>query len=416
MWQQLALNSRVGNTEPTSTAPRSGVSEPFGCLAVLPGGLEQAGAAELQNLGASDPLPLRRAVSCRVNLATYYRLHLQARLPFRLLRQLASFPCRNGAELQLGVQTAADWDVWLPPERSFRVDVSGSIPGFTHSHYSALAVKNALVDLQRHRWGRRSSVDLETPDLSLQVHLSAGRPGRPPTATISLDGSGGSLHRRGYRGAMGRAPLKENLASGLITLCGWDGSVPLVDPLCGSGTLLIEAVARVLGRAPGLVAGAARRFALENWPDFNPNLWQLELKAARGLQRSTLAGGRPLAPVIGCDLNPEMIAQARANATAAGVAHVVEWRVGDLRDLQPPAEAGMVVTNPPYGSRLGDLDELPGLYADLSRVLKQRCRGWQLWLLSGQPELTEALRMKASRRIPINNGGIDCRWLHYEIR
>jgi putative N6-adenine-specific DNA methylase len=416
LWQVRALNSRVGNTEPTSTESRCDRDSSFDCLAVLPAGLEQAGATELLALGATDPRPLRRAVRCHVDLGTYYRLHLQARTPFRLLRELASFPCRNSTELQAGVLGAADWDFWLPPERSFRVDASGAIRGLSHSHYNALAVKNALVDRQRDHGGRRSSVNLDDPDLSLHLHLSAGRPGETPRATLSLNGSGISLHRRGYRPAMGQAPLKENLAAGLMALSGWDGSVPLVDPLCGSGTLLIEAVSGVLGRAPGLIAAGTRHFALEKWPDFNPDLWQRELEVARTLRRSTLADGRPLAPVIGSDLDPKVISQARANASAAGLDGFVEWRVGDLRDLQPPATPGMLVTNPPYGARLGAREELPGLYADLSRMLKQRCRGWQLWLLSGDPALSEALHLKASRRIPISNGGIDCRWLHYEIR
>jgi putative N6-adenine-specific DNA methylase len=416
LWQVRALSSRVGNTEPTSTESRYDRGSRFGCLAVLPAGLEQTGAAELLELGAADPRPLRRAVRCHVDLATYYRLHLQARTPFRLLRELASFPCRNSTELHAGVQGAADWDVWLPPERSFRVDASGAIPGLSHSHYNALAVKNALVDRQRNHGGRRSSVNLENPDLSLHLHLSAGRPGQTPMATLSLNGSGDSLHRRGYRPAMGQAPLKENLAAGLMTLSGWDGSVPLVDPMCGSGTLLIEAVSHVLGRAPGLIAANARHFAFENWPDFSADLWQRELELARALHRFTLADGRPLAPVIGSDLDPQVITQARANASAAGLDGFVEWRVGDLRDLQPPATPGMLVTNPPYGARLGEREELPELYADLSRMLKQRCRGWGLWLLSGDPRLSEALHLKASRRIPISNGGIDCRWLHYEIR
>jgi len=203
------------------------------------------------------------------------------------------------------VQRGADWDRWLPPELSFRVDASGSIPGLSHSHYNALQVKNALVDGQRRRWGARSSVDLDDPDLSLHLHLSPGRPGQTPQATLSLDGSGDSLHRRGYRAAMGLAPLKENLAAGLIRLTGWDGSVPLADPLCGSGTLLIEAACIALGRQPGL----DRRFALERWPDFDGRLWNREVEAAAALEADALADGRPLAPIVGQELDPAVLLQ-----------------------------------------------------------------------------------------------------------
>ena len=384
----------------------------FLCNAVLPPGLEEAGAAELAELGATEVQPLRRAVRCRTDLATYYRLHLRARLPFRLLRQLAAFPCRGRDDLYDGVQRATDWNHWLPPELSFRVDASGSLPGLNHSHYNALQVKNALVDWQRSRWGQRSTVDLNDPDLALHLHLSAGRPGQTPQASLSLDGSGDSLHRRGYRAAMGLAPLKENLAAGLIRLTGWDGSVPLADPLCGSGTLLIEAACMALGRQPGL----ERRFALERWPDFDGRLWMQEVEAASALERQQLADGRPLAPVLGNEADPLVLAQTRANAEAAGVAPWLQLQAGDCRDFQPPPGPGVLVCNPPYGERIGERDELEQLYADLGAMVKERCGGWDLWLLSGNPELTGALRMKASRRIPVSNGGIDCRWLHYAIR
>ena len=386
------------------------MTEPIHGVAVVPPGLEQPASAELEALGCQEVEQRRRAVAFRTDLAGYCRLHLQARLPFRLLRQLARFPCRNRQELYAGVQSAIQtlplWEQWLAPEASLRVDASGSAPGLSHSHYSALEVKNALVDLQRQHFGSRSSVDLDDPDRSFHLHLGGGE------AVLSLDGSGASLHRRGYRAAMGLAPLKENLAAGLIALTGWDGSVPLADPLCGSGTLLIEAARLALGRAPGL----GRHFALERWPDFDAALWQQELEAARGLARDRLADGRPLAPLVGLEREPEVLAQARHNAAAAGVAPWIELQHGDCRDFQPPPGPGVLVCNPPYGERLGEPGELEALYADLGAMVKQRCSGWTLWLLSGNPQLTGALRMKASRRIPVSNGGIDCRWLRYEIR
>ena len=399
-----------------------GITEPgrgeraFSGIAVLPPGLEEEGARELATLGAEAVQPLRRAVRFRANLATLYRLHLQARLPFRILRELGRFPCRSREELYRGVQQAADWEQWLPPVHSFRVDASGTAPGLTHSHYSALQVKNALVDWQRSWWGERSSIDLDDPDLALHLHLSPGLPGQKPEATLSADGSGASLHRRSYRAAMGLAPLKENLAAGLIALTGWDGTVPLVDPLCGSGTLLIEAACRALGRAPGLAPTGPRAFALQRWPDFDAELWEQEVAAAQARAQSGLANGQALAPIVGNEADPEVIAQARSNVTAADLEGAIELRGGDFRDFLPPEGQGVLVCNPPYGERIGERDELEQLYADLGHMVKERCGGWQLWLLSGNPALTGALRMKASRRIPVSNGGIDCRWLLYEIR
>ena len=375
-------------------------------IAVVPPGLEDAAATELTALGCQAVARLRRAVRFQTDLAGYYRLHLQARLPFRLLLELAQFPCRSKDELYDGVQRAVDWSRWLPPGATFRVDATGSAPGLNHSHYSALQVKNALVDLQRQQWGARSSVDLDNPDLSIHLHLGGGE------AALSLDGSGGSLHRRGYRAAMGLAPLKENLAAGLIALTGWDGSVPLADPLCGSGTLLIEAACLALGRAPGL----GRHFALERWPKFDSQLWQQERQAASDLARETLPSGAALAPIVGREQDPGVLDQAHSNAEAAGIASALELSLGDCRDFMPPPGPGILVCNPPYGERIGEREGLETLYADLGRMVKERCGGWSLWLLSGNPELTGALKMKASRRIPISNGGIDCRWLHYEVR
>ena len=399
------------------------MTEPISGLAVVPPGLENPAAAELTALGCRNVVPLRRAVRFHTDLAGFYRLHLQARLPFRLLRELAHFPCFGKEDLYDGVQGAADWQYWLPPEASFRVDASGSAPGLNHSHYSALQVKNAIVDLQRQHWGARSSVNLDDPDLAIHLHLGSSRQGSgsrqsggsragDPEATLSLDGSGGSLHRRGYRAAMGLAPLKENLAAGLIALTGWDGSVPLADPLCGSGSLLIEAACMALGRAPGL----DRSFSLEHWPDFDANLWAQERQQALKLARKTTANGQAIAPVIGMEQDPGVLDQAQSNADAAGVAPWLDLRLGDCRDFQPPNQPGILVCNPPYGERIGERDALEPLYADLGRMVKERCGGWDLWLLSGNPELTGALKMKASRRIPVSNGGIDCRWLHYAIR
>ena len=385
--------------QPVKRLVKSGLIQ---AIAVLPQGLEEIGAEELIKLGAKQVQPLRRAAAFEADMACLYRLHLQCRYPFRFLREIARFPCHDRESLYDGIQNALDWERWLHPSMSFRVDVSGSNPGLSHSHYTALQVKNAVVDLQRDIWGERSSVDLEEPDLSLHVHLNRHE------ARLSLDGSGGSLHRRGYRSAMGLAPLKENLAAGLIRLTGWDGSIPLVDPLCGSGTLLIEAASWALSQAPGL----HRPFALEGWADFDAELWDEEQRRAQSREQplSTL----PL--LLGCEQNASVAEQARHNAQAAGLAEAITLQTGDFRTLALPSGPGVLVCNPPYGERIGERDELEQLYADLGAMVKERCSGWSLWLLSGNPELTGALRMKASRRIPISNGGIDCRWLHYEIR
>ena len=384
-------------------------ASPF--VAVVPPGLEEVAAAELTALGATDVKAGRLQASGLGDLATYYRLHLRARLPFRLLRTLARFPCANREALAAGVQAAADWERWLPPEASLRVEASGTTPALPHSHYTALTVKNALVDWQRQRWGARSSVNLDDPDLALHLHLQHDRRTGLSEAVLSLDGGGGaSLHRRGYRSAMGAAPLKEHLAAGLIALSGWDGTCPLVDPMCGSGTLLIEAAAMALNLPAGMLHGQARAFGFRRWPDFDPALWQRELAACGS------PAPRPLPPLLGLERDPEVLDQARGNAERAGVAEHIRFERGDARDLRPPAGPGLVVVNPPYGARLGGDEDLEALYGELGALLRERCGGWTLWLLSGNPGLTGALRLKASRRVPVSNGGIDCRWLRYELR
>lgn len=428
-WEAETLGRQAGirrwRGDPDATSqqlhnsyPIAEVSAPgFPALAVVPPGLELAAARELANLGAQSPRPGRGAVAFRIDTAGFCRLHLRARLPFRLLRELAHFPCSNREDLRYGVRHAARWDLWLPPERTLRVEVSGGTTALNHSHFTALEVKNALVDLQRQRWGARSSVDRHDPDLVVHLHLH-----RRGEAVLSLDGGGGSLHRRGWRAAMGLAPLKENLAAGLIALTGWEGDRPLVDPFCGSGTLLIEAACAALGRAPGLLPASeghpprSRAFALERWPDVDGDLWRREVEAARQLARETLADGRPLAPLVGFDHNAEVLAQARANAEAAGVAPWIRFEQGDARTVSPPPGPGLIVTNPPHGERLGNRQELEALYGALGQRLRQVAPGWTLWLLSGHPELTPSLRLKATQRIPVSHGGIDCRWLRYELR
>ena len=371
-------------------------------IAVLPQGLEEEGAKELNTLGAKAVRPLRRAAAFEADMACFYRLHLQARLPFRLLREIAQFPCRGPKELYAGVQSAFNWERWLHPSMSFRVDVTGSGPGLTHSHFTALQVKNALIDLLRQLWGERSDIDLQDPALCLHLHLSRD------CAVLSLDGSAGSLHRRGYRAAVGAAPLKENLAAGLIRLSGWDGSVPLVDPLCGSGTLLIEAASMKLGLAPGI----QRSFLLEGWADFDPQLWSEE--QARAKQRERRDQSLPV--IIGCDRDPSITSQAKANLSEAGLDHVVGIQTCDFRNLELPKQPGVMVCNPPYGIRVGQDENLTSLYESLGQYAKKHASGWQLWLLNGNPSLSRSLQMKASRRIPVSNGGIECRWLNYAIR
>nr|AUG32647.1 putative RNA methylase family protein [Paulinella longichromatophora] len=374
-------------------------------IAVFPPGLELEGANEMIGLGAKDVHPLKRAVRAKVDMRCLYRLYLQARLPFRILRELTTFSCNSPQELYNNIQKAIEWEFWLHPSQSFRVKVTGSSENLTHSHYTALQVKNALVDLQMDLWNRRSLIDLETPDVCLHLHLDGTQ------AVLSVNGSSDSLHRRGWRANVGVAPIKENLAAGLINFTGWDGSTSLLDPLCGSGTLLIEAARKAIGRTPRL----DQNFILKNWADFDAHIW-LEAKNDVSQGELNAISTFKIASIIGIEKDEKTFEQALLNAELAGVSDFIEFKNEDFRSYRPSTKPGVIVCNPPYGIRLDTMDGLKNLYSELGLTVKQNYTGWQMWLLSGNSTLTGAIRMKASRNYSVSNGGIDCRWLNYKIR
>ncbi|KGG16889.1 MULTISPECIES: THUMP domain-containing class I SAM-dependent RNA methyltransferase [unclassified Prochlorococcus] len=370
-------------------------------LAVLPQGLEEAGSVELKNLGATSVSSSRGSVRCKVDLACFYRLHLQARLPFRFLREISQFPCINQESLYTGVQNAFDWSKWLKPSTSFRVDVTGKTGDLNHSHFTALQVKNALVDLQRSIWGKRSDINLHCPALCIHLHLFSGY------GILSLDTSATSLHRRGYRAAMGIAPLKENIAAGLIKLSNWNDSLTLLDPFCGSATFLLEAAS--ISR--GIASGLNREFLFQTWPDFDKSLWINE----RSIAKTLFLPQKKLPRIVGYEENLQIANQAKDNILSAGLNKDIEIISADFTKIRFPQLPGVIVCNPPYGKRIGKFNDLKTLYQEFGQFLKEYASGWDLWLLNGNAKLSNFLGMKCSRRFPVSNGGIDCRWLHYKI-
>ena len=371
-------------------------------VASISQGLEQEGAKELIELGAHSVKASRRHILLEADMACLYRIHLRARLSFRFLREISRFPCHSPHELYDGVQSSIDWERWLHPNQSFRVDVTGFGEGLSHSHFTALQVKNAIIDLQRERWGSRSSIDLHNPDVCFHVHLANYQ------AIFSVDGSHSSLHKRGYKPAVGIAPIKETLAAGLMRMTEWDGTTNLVDPLCGSGTFLIEAVSMLLGIASGI----DRQFLFKNWPDFDNFNWDKELKMARKMRLLN----KKLPKIIGCEVD-HMIAKATSeNIRKAGLESYIEIINCPFQEYKLPSGSGLLVCNPPYGKRLGDHNELPNLYRQIGEYCKKQASGWDLWLLNGNPKLSKYLGMKANRRFQVNNGSIDCRWLNYKIK
>src|SRR5262249_40466879 len=272
----------------------------------------------------------------------------------------------------------------------------------THSKYAALKTKDAICDQFVEKVGRRPSVNVEEPMVGLNLHVYRDH------AVLSLDSSGESLHKRGYRPILTKAPLNEALAAALVLLTGWRGETAFADPLCGSGTLPIEASWIALRRPPGLTR---RRFGFQGWMDFDIALWaDLRDEARRG-------GGKRLeAPVVGSDARRDAVSFSRTNARAAGVGHLLRFEVKDVRDFRPPpGPPGVIVCNPPYGERIGEEKELRSLYATLGEVLRERGGGWRAYVFTGNPRLAREIGLEPTEQVALYNGKIPCRLLRFNL-
>lgn len=369
-------------------------------FATVARGLEDLAAQELEQLGGKSVRPDFTGVHFEGDRPLLYRVNLWARLPFRILMILDEFRCRHADDLYRGIQRF-NWKDYLQPEQTLAVDATGGNKTLNHTHFTALQVKNAIVDQQRQQWGQRSSVDVQNPDLRVNVHIRHDR------CVLSLDSSGSSLHRRGYRPAMGQAPLKESLAAALIQLSDWTPELPFLDPLCGSGTLPLEAGLKALNIAPGLFR---ERFGFETWQDFDAELWYSLLDDAEASEKDELP-----APIVGSDRDINMLQQARINAGTCGIAHHLKFLQRDISELEAPADRGVLICNPPYGERLGDAEALGEFYKQLGDVFKQRFKGWTAYVLSGNKELSKHIGLRSAKRMSVYNGSIQCQFLKYEL-
>lgn len=364
-------------------------------------GLEPVLHAELKDLKAAKVE--RQVGGCRFagDARAVWETNLRLSTAIRVLLRLERFGARDAHELYDGVQRV-DWRRFLPPGGTLAVDARTRDSELTHSQFVAQRTKDAIVDQVRERTGERPDVDRDDATLRVDLHLYRDR------ATLSIDTSGGSLHRRGWRVAQGRAPLNECLAAGVVRLSGWDRRAPLIDPFCGSGTLLVEAALLATGRAPGLYR---ERFGFESWPGHDADDFD-------ALRQRVAAEARPLGKrrLIGRDVNPERIEQAAANLASAGFEGVL-LEVGKAEDFDPlPGWNATLVTNPPYGERVGEEASLVPVYRAFGAVLRERCAGFQVALLSGNPRLTKALGLKADERIALSNGGLECELVRCSIR
>lgn len=329
-----------------------------------------------------------------------WRANLALGTAVRVLWRRDRFPARDDDQLYNGL-ARMPWEELLAPEGTLRVDAQVRDSSLTHSQFAAQRAKDAIVDRFRKRSGRRPSVDKDDPDLIVHLHLSRDR------ATVSVDTSGASLHKRGWRRFQGRAPLAETLAAGCAHLSKWDQRSPLVDPFCGSGTLLIEAALLALGRAPGL----QRSFAFERFPGHDAKRYERLRDELRRAERPR--GKRRL---LGVEQNPERVEGARENVVAAGLEGLVEIEHGSFFDLELRSGwNAQVLSNLPYGERVGDPRELEHLYRTLGEAARTQWQGYSLALLMGDKRLTKLLALKPAERTPLKNGGLDVELVRYEL-
>ena len=371
-------------------------------VASSPEGLEKSLAEEISNLGGFNINTYKRFINFECDFETFYRVHFYSRLAFRFYREIASFNCYDKQSLYAGVRDSFDWLNWLHFDKTFNVQVTGRTSSLSHTHFTALEVKNSITDLQQAVWNKRSNISLDNPDFIIHLHLNNNK------AILSLQSSVESLHKRGYRPAIGYAPLKENLASGLINMTQWNGKVPLIDFMCGSGTFLIEAVNHFLG----VPINIDQVYLFENWLDFRKDIYLNEKNKAK----NKIINYEKLPTIIGCEINKKVFEQANVNISLAGLENYIELINNDFLALQLSCTPGIIICNPPYGKKLGDENELIYLYEQMGIFLKNNFSGWEFWLLSGNPKLTKYLKMKSSLKIPVSNGVIDCRWIKYFIR
>ncbi|MDH4099705.1 MAG: THUMP domain-containing protein [Nitrospirota bacterium] len=368
-------------------------------FAPCPRGLEAVLATELETLGAAAIKTTDGGVAFSGDKALCYRTNLQSRIASRILWKLADQRYRSEKDIY-DAAYALPWQEWFDAERTFRVKVSAIRCPLRSLDFVTLKIKDAVCDRFRAHGGKRPSVNTTTPDMRVYAFLTAD------TATIYLDTSGEALFKRGYRTEQGEAPLRENLAAGILKLSGWEPGTPLLDPMCGSGTLLIEAAQMALNIPPG----AERWFAFEQLKNFDKALWDTIYKEAVAAEHP-----KERLPIYGSDILNIALAAARANLEAAGLEDVVNLKQVDALDVAPPAEAGLLVTNPPYAVRIGEEEKLAQLYPKLGDLLKQRFSGWRACFITADLRLAKMIRLSASRRTPLFNGALECRLFVYDM-
>lgn len=368
-------------------------------FATCPRGLEAVLAAELGELGAQDIEALDGGARFSGELAACYAANLESRVASRVLWQVAHGA--YGAERDIyDAVRAAPWSTWFSVDQSMRVDVSAIRAPVKSLNFITLLVKDAVCDAFREVAGQRPNVDTHAPDARIHVFLSATH------FTVYLDTSGEPLFKRGYRKAAGEAPLRENLAAGILRLAGWAPGTPLLDPMCGSGTFLCEAAMMALGRAPGL----ERAFGFEKLANFDASAWERLKRGARERVRAAAT-----LEIYGSDRYGDTLKFARANLAELGAEEAVTLKQADVLEMPPPAASGIIVMNPPYGVRLQDQQGLAEFYPRLGDALKKKYAGWTAYVFTADLRLARLIGLSPSRRTPLYNGALECRLFEFRV-
>jgi putative N6-adenine-specific DNA methylase len=368
-------------------------------FAQLAGGIEELGAEELTELGASDVATAYRGCHFSADPTTLYRINYESRLATRVLAPLTSFSCHDADYLYRTLRDV-NWTDFLSVDSTFAVFANVSNSKITHSKYAALRVKDAVVDTFREATGKRPSIDTREPDVWFNLFIENNH------ATLSLDTSGGSLHRRGYRLHTGTAPIQETVAAAMIRMSGWNGETPLIDPMCGSGTILAEALMHVTRTPAGFLR---ERFGFEALPDFDAALWNRIRKDAdrriRPIERGLISGS---------DIDPEMVRAASENL--ARLPSGSDVSVTERSALSPDARENVtIVTNPPYGRRMSEQRQAQTFIRSFGDVLKQEYTGSTAFIYVGDRELLKHVGLRPAWKKPLVNGALDGRLAKYEL-